>query len=308
MGDDVATGENLPGHASSSVATHDGSATVRVRQAAQERLDAIDELISSWDWRSNVATVDPPLERPAAEAAQDRSDHVEPTGAEPPKPDVGLVGTLEWPLGTTSHEPEREPPEPHAEAVTATPADGLGSPHRTRSKVRAAVWAVTALVMVAAGIFIGWKQSRPGSAPPKTPSAHATTTLSPARQTLRVDFIATAKPMYQANAAATQALDSSNGSDSVATVFRELVPYTEAMSNYEYELHFLPWTPDVLAASTALHQQLGTFVSFLHTVTSATSATLGSWLSTFQTDARATQIADNHLRSELGLPTGASYP
>lgn len=153
--------------------------------------------------------------------------------------------------------------------------------------------------------------------PGPSPNSGALTTVTTARVATVDDivagdndkaaFVAASGPLDAANVALTKALASSSGGP-VAKVAQAVTPYVTALTTFDYKLGKISWLPSVRLQSENLTIRVRSLITFLSTISSATTATVNSWVAQLRSLASSTQSADNLVRTEIALSNTDTFP
>jgi len=154
-------------------------------------------------------------------------------------------------------------------------------------------------------------------APGPSPNSGALTTVSSGRAATVDDivgstndktaFSAASGPLDAANVSFKQALGSSTGA-SVAQVAQEVTPYVTALTTFDYKLGQITWPPSVRLQTEGLTLRVRSLITFLSTISSATAATVNSWVAQLRSLASSTQSADNVVRTKIALSNTDAFP
>jgi hypothetical protein len=120
-------------------------------------------------------------------------------------------------------------------------------------------------------------------------------------------FVAASGPLDAANGTFKQALASSSGA-SVARVAQHVTPYVTALTTFNYKLGQITWPPNVRLQSEDLNLRIRSLITFLSTISSATAATVNSWIAQLRSLASSAQSADNLVRTEIALSNTDAFP
>jgi hypothetical protein len=305
-----------------------------------ERLDALLQMIRTWDWRTAPAATGPPpaevaastvaastaspLTTPAsAQVREDSEPHTR--GASPAQSiadtqPVMLVGTPRHAkfepapadpddapeLVTSSSEPEHEPDHFLAR---------LWSNHRFKEAVFGLAAVVLVLLLIA-GIRLIANGNTGSSDPyptttvtqPAPPPAHHIHFVAPISAAELAQYEGYADGLQQANTVATKALVSAGKTPAPTQLSPVITTYGSALNLYDFQLHFIQWPTSMQTTIAVDHAQMKTFMSFLQTFSIVSPTGMAAWLSQFHDRAGTAQTADNQVRRDLGLPSSSSFP
>jgi hypothetical protein len=104
-----------------------------------------------------------------------------------------------------------------------------------------------------------------------------------------------------------QALAASTA-NSVGQIAQDVTPYVTALTDFNYKFSKISWPTAVELQSEELTIQVRSFITFLSTISSTSSATLSSWLTELRAHATTTQSADNAVRSKIDLSPISDFP
>ena len=250
-----------------------------------------------------------------------------PTQVEPsPTPlAASLTSTTTEPSGATAPVTvDRQPPTfvvPPAVGVAAPASAGAGGlktapkPDRATHKsgepapprwwVKYVLWLGTAVVVVIIVAII--RSNSPGSTPNPFGSSISGSSSVHVSNAVLQQFTAISKTLDTANIEATKALSDGN-TQSVAQVATEVAPYLTALDTFNFDLHLMTWPTAMQAPSHDLRVRTQSLASFLGSVLSANAASLDSWFTQFHALAQETQVSDNVVRRDIGLPQTTNYP
>jgi hypothetical protein len=199
---------------------------------------------------------------------------------------------------------QRRPEEPSA-------ADAEGDePDAPRRWGKYILWLVAAIIVIVIVAII--RMSAPGSTSGSlTPTTvtHSTSPVAkiPVSSNVKGAFVSASAKMSAANVTVTQALASSSG-QSVAQITQEVTPYATALNTFNYTLHFVTWPAAMQVPSTDLTLRTGALATFIASISSVNTTTLGAWISQFHALAAQTETAANLVRGDIGLSNTTSYP
>jgi hypothetical protein len=117
-----------------------------------------------------------------------------------------------------------------------------------------------------------------------------------------------AKSMNEANLAASQVLDKTGGTITLAQLDAVVFPYTTAVKVYAYQLHFVVWPTTAATAVQNEYNQLTALLSFMGTIGTVNLNTLRVWEAQFHSACADTQGVDNVLRQNVGLAPSYTFP
>jgi hypothetical protein len=171
-------------------------------------------------------------------------------------------------------------------------------------------WLVVGLVGVVFAIVATVLILTAGSGPTHLPPAPKVTPRADAAPGSVVvsQFVKLTQDINSANSTLKAELATAGTRQNVALVTTYIPPYAQAVRNYQFELHFLPWPASMSADVSAIYAQLQAYSNLLSSVLSVNQATLRPWMSEFSVRAASAQGADNRIRSDLGLRSSHLFP
>jgi hypothetical protein len=198
----------------------------------------------------------------------------------------------------------RDPEEP---PVVDEEGDDPDAPRRWGKYI---LWLVAAIIVVVIVAII--RMSAPGSTSGNlTPTTvtHSTSPVAkiPVSSNVKSAFVSASAKMTAANVTVTQALASSSG-QTVAQITQEVTPYATALNTFNYTLHFVTWPEAMQVPSTDLTLRTGALATFIASISTVNTTTLGAWISQFHALAAQAETAANLVRSDIGLRNTTSYP
>jgi hypothetical protein len=212
--------------------------------------------------------------------------------------------------------PEPTPLDPAVESQpVAAVAEEEGAPEpssKRRSKFIPVLVAVLVAISIIVAIILHIDHGHTGGSSPSSTSvttagsAPQKTTI-PGSSTGLARFTAAARKFDAANVTATHAL-AAGSTMSVAQVEEGVSPYIAALENFDFTLHFTAWPQTLQIPSEDLMFGNQVLISWLRSISSQTSATLGPWFTELYTLGSRAETADNFFLGDLGLPPTSSYP
>jgi len=194
--------------------------------------------------------------------------------------------------------------------------DEFAKEQTSRWWVMYAVWIGAAIAVVVIVAII--RSSSPGSTPGSLPPASSTTTSVSSGSGATASTIAVGGAVLSGFTTASNNLDAANvvvtralaggRSQPVAQIAQEVAPYIKALQTFDFDLHLVTWPTALQVPSQDLQLRTQSLASFLSSISSANSATVGTWFAQFHALASETQTADNLFRSDIGLPETHTYP
>ena len=275
------------------------SDTIVLPPAVEQRLSALADSIRAWDWRTQVLDdpAPPPLTAESAPApVQEAAPATEAVPASPRQPVPPAPTSSGW-------------PEPWPEAAST---DSAAAPAWLR-KLRHPTdrqWLVVALAGVVIAIVATVLLLTAGSGPPHLPPAPQSTPHVDAApgSVVVTQFVKLTTDINAANSTLKAELATAGTRQNVALVTTYIPPYAQAVRNYQFELHYLPWPTSMSADVGAIYAQLQSYSSLLSSVLSINQVTLEPWLAELNLRAATVQGADNHIRNDLGLRSSHLFP
>ncbi len=185
--------------------------------------------------------------------------------------------------------------------------------HRWTKLAIAAVAMAILVVLIVGGIRLFAKKTNSGG----TATTTVTRSSSPAQHTNATAPISAAQlAQYQAiatafqngNVTATKGFVTAGSTPTPSRVVLVVVTYRTAVNLYNYQLHFIQWPPSMQSAVETDHAQLQALSSFLQAFSSVAPTGVPAWLSQLHDRANSTQVADNVVRQDLGMPASSSFP
>ncbi len=240
------------------------------------------------------------------------TDRAEPDNNVPPllveraEPTVDVAVPPTAGIGATALGPTASPREP---GPSRRRSPQVTTPGRWWVKY---VWLGAAVIVVIIVAIIRSNSPSSTSGPPAAlnpaPSGSAATnpTIQLSR-TVLTEFASISKTLDTANITVTKEL-ANGSSQSVAQVATEIAPYLTALDTFNFDLHLMTWPTAMQVASQDLVLRTKSLASFLGTELSANSVSLNSWFTQFHALAHQTQLADNVVRRDIGLPITTNYP
>jgi hypothetical protein len=184
----------------------------------------------------------------------------------------------------------------------------------TRKRMRAALLGLGAVAVVVGIILvIRLVESNPNSGSgPTTPVTHHSSAAAQHHVVAGVtaaqvtQYTGYANAFVTANATATKGfLDSSKNPTELATV---VSTYRTAANLYDFQLHFIAFPASMQTALAVEHAQFHALLSFLESYSSTSTIETSAWLSQLHNRTGTTQVADNQIRKDMGLPPTNSFP
>jgi hypothetical protein len=176
-----------------------------------------------------------------------------------------------------------------------------------------AVAAAVVVVLIIAGIRIFAKSpSSAGTAPnvtqPASRPVHDSHFVAPISAAQLAQYEGYATPFQNANVVATRGFVKAGSTPTASQVVLVVVGYRDAVNIYNFQLHFVHWPQSMQSAIEADHAQLQALLSFLQAFSSVAQNGVPAWLSQLHDRSSSTQVADNVVRKDLGLPASSSFP
>jgi tRNA(adenine34) deaminase len=174
-------------------------------------------------------------------------------------------------------------------------------------------WRVTYTLLLGAALIVIIIVAIARSNGPGTSAIPPLSTSSAAHPPVQVsstvvkEFTTISKTLDAANLTVSKALASSTG-QSVAQVTADVAPYVSALDAFDYDSHLINWPAAMQVPAQRLSQRTQYLAAFLATASSNDATGLASWLAQIHTLAQSTQVADNAVRHDIGIPTTRSYP
>jgi hypothetical protein len=203
--------------------------------------------------------------------------------------------------------------EPRQQATAPTEPGQQGRKVQIPDRLRPALpWIAATVVVVIIILIIRALAASPNAGELTPPTGtHTTTTLTPSVTTTVPGATALSTystAMGDANVVATDALGRDGNTMTVAQLDDIVYPYTTAVKVYNYQLHFVTFPADTQAAVRSEFAQLTSYIAFLETIGSVNQNNLTVWVSQLRSAGATTQVLDNTLRNELGLPSSNTFP
>jgi hypothetical protein len=177
-----------------------------------------------------------------------------------------------------------------------------------------AVAAAVVVVLIIAGIRIFAKN--PSSAgttassvtQPASRPVHRSHFVAPISAAQLAQYRGYATPFQNANVVATRDFVKAGSTPTASQVVLVVVGYRDAVNIYNFQLHFVHWPQSMQSAIETDHAQLQALLSFLQAFSSVAQNGVPAWLSQLHDRSSSTQVADNVVRKDLGLPASSSFP
>jgi len=307
-------------------------------QSVDERLEALMEVVRTWDWRAVSVEARP---APALETTRTVSDLAIAATAqarEDLQPLIYGPSPVECAPDTQTVALEPTPPPVVDPSVPADPdhdSDDTGWPSEPEPRRGAGAWrgpvdrlwahpraraaililsAAVVVFLIIWGIRLADKSPGASAPPPTTAPRHAAVHTHhkafvapiPAAQLAKYQqFI---QGLQTANAAATGAFVGAGSTPTTTQLAPAVAAYRSALNLYAFQLHFLQWPASMQPAITVELAQLSALVSFLQSISYVSPAGMSAWLSQMHARTGTAQTADNQIRLDLGLPSSSSFP
>jgi hypothetical protein len=176
------------------------------------------------------------------------------------------------------------------------------------------VAAVLVVALIVGGIRLFVKHTTSGGTTattvtqPSSHPVHRSHVAVPISATELATYEGYASSFQSANVAATKGFIKAGSAPTASQVVLVVAAYRTAVNVYDFQLHFIHWPQSMQNAIEVDHAQLQALKNFLEAFPSVAPNGVPAWLSLLNDRANSTQVADNVVRHDLGLPASSVFP